>query len=353
MVVTTSGGTGEKIKELAEELKKLKEQADRIKDGKEVGEAAAAAIDAASKQNPDPIEVLEATGKVMQLVEKVPGLEAASALSFYGKLVVEVAGTLKELPLTPYDRAIDKAYSETGSVADATKAADALLPDTPAADRQRGIDRVRVRHLKRTTPQPKKPWWHGWLPWNWLSSDASYAPAAAGGATLAAAGGVFATVLLFGGCAGAANSNASPALDRANMVTVQPPKTHDGGCYWPVRPGTCLDGGCATAACQAHDQCVPQSEIDRCGQNGNCGPITSPPCPNGGPAEIPYPSPSPAPVPHSVPQAPDQPAPTIASHQAAPASASQSAPAESQTQAQMHATNPGQPTTQGGMNGRS
>lgn len=180
-------------------LDRAVEAAGTVKDGLEAIEKAGDALDAikaaieyASSADADPVEALSLLGKALGLAKEFapPGMD--KFIETYASAIDAISKSLASIPLTAYDRAIDRAYDETGDPAKAAELAGKILPDTPAADRARGIKRATLKHLKKTTVPKKASFWDSkWFPWNWLSS----APIAPGVA--AAALGMFFVVFLF------------------------------------------------------------------------------------------------------------------------------------------------------------
>jgi len=259
MDIIVRGGIKEILEELYKLLKELKEALGNAKDGKEALEAIDKALDYAEKGEDDPLEVLRLIGEAIKLARKVlPKVPVIGPmLDKYAEALDLIVPALDRIPLTLYDKAIDKAYREHKDVQKATEQADRLLPDTPQADRARGIKRVTREHLKNTyvpTVPLRQRIWRRIR--RWVKGAVSVVPSLTPGGT--AAVGVMASLVFAGalvlrtgdaGDRGMTQSPPSPmtlpAAGPATPVT-QPvgpgrdrivvlPSAAPGGCFAPPR----------------------------------------------------------------------------------------------------------------------
>jgi hypothetical protein len=158
------------IQDAIDKATKLKETLDNAETVKKVAEALEKAAEYASGENPDPIGALKLIGEAIGLMKELAPPGMSDLLDLYSSAIASIADALEKIPLTLYDRAIDKAYEETKDPQKAAELADSIIPDASAEDRERGIKRVTLRHLKSTYVPPKSFWDWEWFPWNWIST---------------------------------------------------------------------------------------------------------------------------------------------------------------------------------------
>lgn len=170
MALQDDTGVRNPLQEVIDEATDLKKAVDDIGAARDAAEAMEQALEYAASGHGDLIECLDLIGEAVGLLAKFAPPGMSDFVSTYSKAVDTAADNLKKIPLTAYDKAIDRAYDETGDPERAAAAADRLLPDTPAADRARGVQRVRLRHLKKRSTYRSGRWydWSFW-PWNWFA----------------------------------------------------------------------------------------------------------------------------------------------------------------------------------------
>lgn len=177
MTIVTRRGTLEEL------LKKIEEFVSKQEEGDKKAKAAEflkQAKEVLGSKDPDLRKVLELLGKLLELFkDKVPE-EIKGVLEAYGQAVQSCIDLLNVTPVSPFERAVKKAYDETGSIDEAIKLALKLFPETTAAEveaaRKLLENIIKARELKRlkdSHPAPKSGWRRFW---DWLSSLISAAP---------------------------------------------------------------------------------------------------------------------------------------------------------------------------------
>lgn len=165
------------IEKLIEKATELKEACDKIGDAKGACEAVESAIKRLSEADDgDMLEEIALLGTAIELLKTWAPEGVGSFFTAYATALQSIAKSLQDIPLTPYDKALDRAFDETGNLAEAIKLADRFVPDAPAADRARAIKRVQTRiqqaELKKKGYKPEKRWYEWeYLPWNWFGSS--------------------------------------------------------------------------------------------------------------------------------------------------------------------------------------
>lgn len=162
------------LEKAVEKAKEAKDAIRDIQDAREAAEAVERAIKRAfDSEGDEAIEALLGLGEAMRLVkpEWLP-TGVAPFLEAYADGIAAAAEALERIPLTVYDRALDRAYDETnGDLEKAVEAVDRIVPDAPEADRRRAVRRIRTReeHERLEQEGHRRARWYDWKwwPWNW------------------------------------------------------------------------------------------------------------------------------------------------------------------------------------------
>lgn len=177
VIVSRRGGLLEEL------LKKIEEFVSKQAEGDKKTQAAdfvKQAKEVLGSKDPDLRKVLELLGKVLELFKDKMPEELKGVMEAYGQAVQSCIDLLNVTPVSPFERAVRKAYDETGNIDDAIKLALKLFPETTAAEveaaRKLLQNIIKARELKRlkdSHPAPKSGWGRFW---HWLNSLISASP---------------------------------------------------------------------------------------------------------------------------------------------------------------------------------
>ncbi len=177
VIVSRRGGLLEEL------LKKIEEFVSKQAEGEKKAQAAEflkQAKEVLGSKDPDLRKVLELLGKLLELFKDKMPEELKGVIEAYGQAVQSCIDLLNVTPVSPFERAVKKAYDETGSIDDAIKLALKLFPETTEAEVAaarsllENISKAReLKRLKDSHPAPKSGWGRFW---DWLNSLISAAP---------------------------------------------------------------------------------------------------------------------------------------------------------------------------------